>query len=92
MRTWPLLAALVPSTLSGCGGESDVRSAVLVTLDTTRADALVAAVREAGGDVEYHVYDGEGHGFRRLENVVDDLDRASSFLQRRLAVGGRADG
>ena len=41
---------------------------------------MVAAIRNAGGEVEYHVYDGEGHGFRRLTNVVDEYERTERFL------------
>ncbi len=53
-----------------------------------QADAMVAAMRNAGGEVEYHVYDGEGHGFRRLANVVDEYERTERFLSRH--VLGRA--
>ncbi|MDQ1466572.1 MAG: hypothetical protein QOH10_987, partial [Actinomycetota bacterium] len=47
-----------------------------------QADALVDAMRRAGAPVEYHVYEGEGHGFRKLENVVAELDRTEAFLTR----------
>lgn len=47
-----------------------------------QSDALVAAVRAAGGTVEYHVYDGEGHGWSRAEVVVDELERTWAFLRR----------
>ena len=47
-----------------------------------QADAMVAAMRAAGGTVEYQVYDGEGHGFRRLANVVDEYERTERFLDR----------
>jgi dipeptidyl aminopeptidase/acylaminoacyl peptidase len=47
-----------------------------------QSDALVAAVEAAGGTVEYHVYDGEGHGWNRAEVVSDELDRTWSFLRR----------
>ncbi len=42
------------------------------------------ALRRAGTPVERHVYDGEGHGWRRAETVADELDRTDSFLARRL--------
>ena len=45
-----------------------------------QADAMVDAMRRAGAPVEYHVYAGEGHGFRKLENVVDELERTEAFL------------
>jgi dipeptidyl aminopeptidase/acylaminoacyl peptidase len=47
-----------------------------------QADAMVDAMRRAGAPVEYHVYAGEGHGFRKLENVVDELERTEAFLTR----------
>jgi dipeptidyl aminopeptidase/acylaminoacyl peptidase len=46
---------------------------------TTR---LAVAVREAGGDVELCVYDGEGHGFRQPANQRDEYGRIGRFLQR----------
>ncbi len=48
----------------------------------SQSDSLVAAVRAAGGTVEYHVYDGEGHGWNRAEVVEDELERTWAFLRR----------
>ncbi len=47
-----------------------------------QADAMVDAMRHTGAPVEYRVYAGEGHGFRKLENVVDELERTEAFLTR----------
>ena len=47
-----------------------------------QSDSLVAAVRAAGGTVEYHVYEGEGHGWSRAAVVEDELERTWAFLQR----------
>jgi len=47
-----------------------------------QADAMVAAMRGAGAPVEYNVYAGEGHGFRRIANVVDELERTEAFLRK----------
>ena len=47
-----------------------------------QADAMVDAMRRAGAPVEYHVYAGEGHGFRKLENVVDEFERTEAFLTK----------
>jgi dipeptidyl aminopeptidase/acylaminoacyl peptidase len=44
--------------------------------------ALVARIREAGGDAELVTYHGEGHGFRDPENVADEYDRTERFLDR----------
>ncbi len=42
---------------------------------------------EAGGDVELVVYEGEGHGFRRPENQLDEYRRMHSFLATHLLGG-----
>ena len=47
-----------------------------------QAQALVDAVRAAGGTVEHHVYAGEGHGWSRRDTVEDDLERTLAFLER----------
>jgi dipeptidyl aminopeptidase/acylaminoacyl peptidase len=47
-----------------------------------QADALVTALRAAGGTVEYEVYDGEGHGWRRASTVEAELRRTDAFLQK----------
>jgi dipeptidyl aminopeptidase/acylaminoacyl peptidase len=47
-----------------------------------QADAMVAAMRAAGAPVEYNVYAGEGHGFRKLENVIDELERTEAFFAK----------
>ena len=39
-------------------------------------------VRAAGGTVERHVYDGEGHGWGRPATVVDEIERITDFLRR----------
>jgi dipeptidyl aminopeptidase/acylaminoacyl peptidase len=48
----------------------------------TQADTMVDAMRRAGAPVEYHVYAGEGHGFRKLANIVDELERTEAFLTK----------
>lgn len=35
-------------------------------------------------DVELHVYEGEGHGWRRQDTIDDERARIASFLQRRV--------
>ena len=47
-----------------------------------QAEAMVAAMQAAGAVVEHHVYEGEGHGFRRLVNVIDELERTTAFCER----------
>ena len=36
----------------------------------------------AGHPVEFHAYDGEGHGWGRPETVADELTRIGTFLDR----------
>lgn len=48
----------------------------------SQSERLVEAIRDAGGDVEFVVYDGEGHGFRQPDNVADEYARTENFLDR----------
>jgi dipeptidyl aminopeptidase/acylaminoacyl peptidase len=43
---------------------------------------LVDVLRRAGRTVEYHVYRGEGHGWRRVETIEDELLRTEAFLRK----------
>ncbi|BAN01385.1 peptidase S09 family protein [Ilumatobacter coccineus YM16-304] len=51
-----------------------------------QSTALVERIRAVGGDIDYVVYDGEGHGFRDPVNVADEYARTEVFLDR--IVGG----
>ncbi len=64
-------------------GANDVQ----VRLD--QSDRMVQALREAGREVEYVVYDGEGHKLPHPANRLDFHGRAEAFLARHL--GGRAE-
>lgn len=70
------LAGAIRSPLLVLQGSDDP----VVPLDQARA--IVRAVRASGTPVESHVYRGEGHGFRRLENRVDELVRTEKFLNK----------
>lgn len=48
----------------------------------SQAEALVAALAERGVEHEYHAYEGEQHGFRRAETVVDVLEKELAFYLR----------
>jgi dipeptidyl aminopeptidase/acylaminoacyl peptidase len=52
------------------------------TVPKAQADALVEALRRAGSTVEYHTYEGEGHGWAKPETVADELERSERFLTR----------
>jgi len=47
-------------------------------------DDFVSALRSAGKKVEYVVYNGEGHGFNKDENVFDFYRRVEKFLAENL--------
>ncbi len=47
-----------------------------------QADAMVDAMRDAGAQVEYHLYEGEGHGFRNPVSVSAELERTDAFLRK----------
>ena len=45
----------------------------------SQAELIVAALRERGVPHAYLLYDGEGHGFRKAENIVGSLEAELSF-------------
>ncbi len=45
-----------------------------------QSEALAARIDAAGGDVDFVVYEGEGHGFRLPANVADEYARTEAFL------------
>jgi dipeptidyl aminopeptidase/acylaminoacyl peptidase len=51
-----------------------------------QAEDMATALREAGRDVELQVYDGEGHGFRRKDTIIDALERELAFYTRVLGL------
>jgi dipeptidyl aminopeptidase/acylaminoacyl peptidase len=48
----------------------------------SQAQLLVDSMRAAGGTVEHHVYEGEGHGFSREATIIDSFERIEAFLTR----------
>ncbi|UFU04796.1 S9 family peptidase [Ruania halotolerans] len=47
-----------------------------------QAETMASAVRDAGMDVDVHMFDGEGHGFRRAENKRAALEAELAFYGR----------
>jgi dipeptidyl aminopeptidase/acylaminoacyl peptidase len=45
----------------------------------SQAELIVAALQERGIPHAYLLYEGEGHGFRKAENIVDSLEAELSF-------------
>jgi dipeptidyl aminopeptidase/acylaminoacyl peptidase len=48
----------------------------------SQSDSIVAALRERGVPHEYHVFPGEGHGFRKPETIEAYLKATLKFLER----------
>ncbi len=70
---------------------ADVREPILIlqgeddiVCHRSQMDEMVAALRGAGKDVEYHTYPGEGHGWRRVATIIDDAERVDNFLVRKV--------
>ncbi len=53
-----------------------------------QAQDMAAAMREAGHDVDLVVYDGEGHGFRRADSIIDSLTQELAFYIGVLGLEG----
>lgn len=46
----------------------------------SQSEEIVAALRKTGAVYQYKVYQGEGHGFRKSENIADCLNETERFL------------
>jgi dipeptidyl aminopeptidase/acylaminoacyl peptidase len=53
----------------------------------SQSESIVAALRDKGIECDYHLYAGEGHGFRRADTIVHQLTSELDFYQRILALG-----
>ncbi len=71
-------ASKIRSPLLVLQGENDPR------VPRGEAEQVVKALRDGGKVHEYHVYSGEGHGFRVTENRIDSLRRALDWFDRHL--------
>ncbi len=47
----------------------------------TETQQVVDAIKKRGGNVDYKIYEDEGHGFARVENQIDAYRRVADFLQ-----------
>jgi dipeptidyl aminopeptidase/acylaminoacyl peptidase len=47
-----------------------------------QSEAISRKLQARGVEVELKVYEGEGHGWRQLSTVLDELDRVDRFLRR----------
>jgi dipeptidyl aminopeptidase/acylaminoacyl peptidase len=71
---WPQRLASTPLLI--LHGDSDP------VVPVQQSIALTAAVHRAGGHCALHVYSGEGHGFRRRANQLDEYARIERFVNR----------
>ena len=51
-----------------------------------QAEMIYKSIKERGGDVEYKLYPGEGHGWRQEQNMRDALERELGFYERVLGL------
>jgi dipeptidyl aminopeptidase/acylaminoacyl peptidase len=68
-----------------------VKAAVLLTMGSNdvrvpqvHGDSFASALENAGKNVEYVIYKGEGHGYNKDENVFDFYRRLEKFFARHL--------
>ena len=47
-----------------------------------QSDSMIAALRARGVPYDYHVYAGEGHGFRQPKHIQDYYERILAFLNQ----------
>ena len=52
-----------------------------------QSEMLVDALRAKGVECEYHAYEGEGHGFRRADTIVSQMNSELDFYRRVLVLG-----
>jgi dipeptidyl aminopeptidase/acylaminoacyl peptidase len=51
------------------------------------SDEIVEAARKNGIEVEYLVFEDEGHGFMKKENQIEGYNAIKTFLDRHLRNG-----
>ena len=47
-----------------------------------QSEMIVEALRSRGVECEYHAYEGEGHGFRRADTIVHQMNAELAFYRR----------
>ncbi|KZP22880.1 alpha/beta-hydrolase [Athelia psychrophila] len=51
-----------------------------------QSDMIVESIERRGGHVQYKLFEGEGHGFRKAENIRDALETELGFYAKVLAI------
>ncbi|MBI4927920.1 MAG: prolyl oligopeptidase family serine peptidase, partial [Anaerolineae bacterium] len=70
---------------------ANIRDALIVfqgaedkVVPPAQSEEIVAAVRRSGVPLEYTLYPGEGHGFRKSETIADYLQKTERFLMQQV--------
>lgn len=53
-----------------------------ISVPRSQSDAIVAALKRSGVPHEYHVYEGEGHGWRKSETIERFYQAVDDFLRQ----------
>jgi dipeptidyl aminopeptidase/acylaminoacyl peptidase len=47
-----------------------------------QAEIIVSTIKKNGGKVDYIVFEGEGHGWRKAENIKKALETELAFYEK----------
>ena len=68
-----------------------VRSPMLIlqgdsdpVVNPSQSDTFVRELERMNRDFEYEIYEGEGHGFRKIRNIIDSTERIDRFLRQKV--------
>ena len=53
-----------------------------------QAEDIVRTIKEKNGRVEYVLFEGEGHGFRKAENMKTALEKELAFYRDVFGIKG----
>jgi dipeptidyl aminopeptidase/acylaminoacyl peptidase len=51
----------------------------------SESDQIVERLREKGMDIEYMIFEDEGHGFTKYNNQIKALKKSAEFLLEKLS-------
>ena len=63
-------------------GEQVLQGSIDAVVPPEQAELIVETIKKNGGDVEYVVFEGEGHGWRKAENIKKALETELAFYER----------
>ncbi|KAG8761880.1 hypothetical protein FRC15_008777 [Serendipita sp. 397] len=72
----------------------EIRSPLLIlqgsddaVVPPNQAETILKIIKDQGGVVEYVLFEGEGHGWRKAENVKKALETECNFYERMFKLG-----